>query len=174
MSNCLHNINPHGNHKDSYPNAQDFAQNILFINGANLNLLGVREPNIYGSDTLDDIINRITDLAAAQNINIIGFQSNHEGAIVDFVGEYVRQKQHGANITGVIINPAAFTHTSVAILDALSALDVPFIEVHLSNIHQRESFRTHSYFSPKAKGVICGLGAQGYIMALQWFLDNAH
>ncbi len=143
---------------------------LALINGANLHLLGKREPAIYGSTTLADIEARLTKAAVAAGIELITFQSNHEGAIVDFIGEV--GLLHKQPIDGVIINPAAFTHTSVAIRDALSALNRPFIEVHLSNVHAREAFRSHSYFSDKAVGVICGLGDMGYDMALSWFVQH--
>lgn len=141
---------------------------IALINGPNLNLLGKREPEIYGATTLQDIEARLTKISAKHSVELICFQSNHEGQIVDFIAE------HGLlsdmPIDGVIINPAAFTHTSVAIRDALAALNKPFIEVHLSNVHAREPFRAHSYFSDKAVGVICGLGDDGYDMALDWLI----
>ncbi|MFB6349608.1 type II 3-dehydroquinate dehydratase [Moraxella sp. ZJ142] len=143
---------------------------LALINGANLHLLGKREPKIYGSTTLLDIEQRLTAHAKAHQIELCCFQSNHEGAIVDFIGESGLLSP--TPIDGVIINPAAFTHTSVAIRDALAALDKPFIEVHLSNVHAREPFRSHSYFSDKAVGVICGLGDMGYDMALDWFIRH--
>ncbi len=141
---------------------------LALINGANLHLLGKREPHIYGATTLQDIENRLISKAKDNHIKLITFQSNHEGAIVDFVGEVGLLSDNP--VDGIIINPAAFTHTSVAIRDSLSALNKPFIEVHLSNVHTRESFRHHSYFSDKAVGVICGLGDMGYDMALEWFI----
>lgn len=144
-------------------------QNILLINGANLHLLGRREPHIYGNTTLLDIEQDLTAHAKLNNIHLDCFQSNHEGKIVDCIGDYLL---YDKPLDGVIINPAAFTHTSVAIRDALSAINKPFIEVHLSNIHQREAFRHHSYFSDKAVGVICGLGDLGYRMALDWFIEQ--
>lgn len=135
---------------------------ILVLHGPNLNLLGTREPEHYGADTLADITDRLQTLAAADNHQLESYQSNAEHDLVE--------KIHGArsnNTNFIIINPAAFTHTSVAIRDALAAIKIPFIEVHLSNVHTRESFRHHSYFSDIAVGVICGLGAQGYELALQ-------
>lgn len=144
---------------------------IALINGANLHLLGKREPEIYGSTTLADIETKLKRIAHTHQIELICFQSNHEGAIVDFIGEIGLLAD--TPVDGVIINPAAFTHTSVAIRDALSALDKPFIEVHLSNVHAREPFRQHSYFSDKAVGVICGLGVMGYQMALEWFIQSS-
>lgn len=146
------------------------TKKVALINGPNLHLLGIREPEIYGSVTLTDITNRLTSQAISHGIELIAYQSNHEGAIVDFIGE------HGLLLSdpvdGVIINPGAYTHTSVAIRDALSAMDKPFIEVHLSNIHAREPFRRHSYLSDKAVGVICGLGDMGYTMAMDWFIKH--
>jgi len=135
---------------------------ILVLHGPNLNLLGTREPEIYGSDSLADISNRLSALAKDQNHQIDNFQSNAEHELVDTI--------HAARTNGtnfIIINPAAFTHTSVALRDALASVEIPFIEVHLSNVHAREEFRQHSFLSDIAVGVICGLGAQGYELALQ-------
>lgn len=144
-------------------------QHILLINGPNLQLLGKREPEIYGTTTLVDIQNSLTQKASQHSLKLTAIQSNHEGDIVDFLGNLLLSD---SDIDGIIINPAAFTHTSVAIRDALSAINKPFVEVHLSNIHSREPFRTHSYFSDKAVGVICGLGVMGYNMALDWFISQ--
>lgn len=135
--------------------------NILVLNGPNLNLLGTREPEHYGADTLADIEDRLQTLAADAGHQLDFFQSNAEHALVDKLHE----RRHDTDF--ILINPAAFTHTSVALRDALAAVAVPFIEVHISNIHARESFRQHSYLSDIARGVICGLGAQGYELALQ-------
>lgn len=146
------------------------SKKIALINGANLNLLGKREPEIYGTKTLSDIEQQLQQKARQHNIELLCFCSNHEGAIVDFIGEIGLLSD--TPVDGVIINPAAFTHTSVAIRDALAALNQPFIEVHLSNIHGREPFRSHSYFSDKAVGVVCGLGDLGYEVALDWFIEN--
>lgn len=146
------------------------TRRLALINGANLNLLGKREPAIYGATTLADIEERLSIKARQHDIELLCFQSNHEGAIVDFIGEIGVLSER--TVDGIIINPAAFTHTSVAIRDALAALDKPFIEVHLSNVHAREPFRQHSYFSDKAVGVICGLGSLGYHMALDWFIQS--
>lgn len=143
-------------------------KHLALINGANLHLLGKREPAIYGTTTLADIEACLISEARAHNISITPFQSNHEGAIVDFIGQVGLLAS--MPVDGIIINPAAFTHTSVAIRDALTALNKPFIEVHISNVHAREPFRQHSYLSDKAAGVICGLGVMGYEMALQWFV----
>lgn len=135
---------------------------ISVLNGPNLNLLGVREPGLYGSKTLQDIQNSLELLAAELGHQLNFFQSNAEYAIIDQIHLAYRQ-----GVDFIIINPAAFTHTSVAIRDALLATKIAFIEVHLSNVHAREAFRRHSYFSDIAVGVICGLGARGYELALQ-------
>lgn len=143
---------------------------IALINGANLHLLGKREPALYGTTTLADIEQHLSNKATAANIELVCVQSNYEGKLVDFIGEVGLLADK--TVDAFIINPAAFTHTSVAIRDALLATNKPFIEVHLSNIHSREPFRHHSYFSDKAVGVICGMGAMGYEMALDWFIKN--
>lgn len=148
-------------------------RHLLVMNGANLHLLGKREPHIYGSITLDDIKHRLSKTAIAHNIRLSFIQSNHEGVLVDDLGKFGLLAGDEC-IDGVIINPAGFTHTSVVLRDALLACNRPFIEVHLSNIHAREPFRHHSYFSDKAVGVICGLGDMGYDMALQWFLTHLY
>ncbi|MBE9591096.1 type II 3-dehydroquinate dehydratase [Moraxella sp. K127] len=147
---------------------------LLVLNGANLHLLGKREPHIYGTTTLQDIVHRLSTTAHQHGIQLDHFQSNHEGDIVDIIGSQGVLADDHDKFDGVIINPAAFTHTSVAIRDALLASGKPFIEVHLSNVHAREPFRSHSYFSDKAVGVICGLGDMGYDMALAWFLKNLY
>ncbi len=133
---------------------------ILVLNGPNLNLLGLREPAHYGSQTLDQIISSLTEQAKTQDVELSHLQSNREYELIEAI--------HSAyqNVDFIIINPAAFTHTSVALRDALLGVAIPFIEVHLSNVHAREPFRHHSYLSDKAEGVICGLGAQGYQFAL--------
>lgn len=136
--------------------------NILIINGPNLNLLGLREPNIYGAKTLSDINKHLDQIAIQLNITIVHFQSNHEGAIVDKIHEARN------NVDYIIINAGALTHTSVAIRDALIGVAIPFVEVHISNVHARESFRHHSYLSDKAVGVIVGLGTYGYESALRF------
>jgi 3-dehydroquinate dehydratase II len=134
---------------------------ILLLHGPNLNLLGTREPEVYGSTTLAQINEDLQKIAADRGHALDCFQSNHEGALVDRI-----QAARTDGTRFIIINPAAYTHTSVAIRDALAAVDLPFIEVHLSNIHRREAFRHHSYMSELAEGVICGLGAAGYRYAL--------
>lgn len=138
---------------------------ILVLHGPNLNLLGSREPGVYGSRTLAQIDADLTEIATKAGVKLESFQSNHEGALVDRIQAAGRD---GCRF--IIINPAAYTHTSVAMRDALAAVAVPFVEVHLSNIHKREPFRHHSFFSALADGVICGLGAQGYQLALQYAL----
>jgi 3-dehydroquinate dehydratase-2 len=141
------------------------SKKILVLHGPNLNLLGTREPQIYGRDTLADINRRLAVLGKAAGMAVIFFQSNHEGALIDRV--QLAGKQH---VAFIIINPAGFTHTSVALRDALAGVEIPFIEVHLSNIYAREPFRSHSYFSDLAAGTICGLGSHGYELALQFVL----
>ncbi len=135
---------------------------LLVINGPNLNLLGTREPEHYGSDTLDSINNTLTKIAAENDLSLESLQSNAEVELIEFIHDAASN-----DVRFIIINPAAFTHTSVALRDALSGVDIPFIEIHLSNVHAREAFREHSYFSDIAVGVISGLGAQGYELALQ-------
>ncbi|GAA3537187.1 type II 3-dehydroquinate dehydratase [Zobellella aerophila] len=142
---------------------------ILLLNGPNLNLLGLREPGIYGQDSLEDIVDRLGLQAAARGIDLSHLQSNAEHLLIDAIHQAMGVQDF------IIINPAAFTHTSVAIRDALLGVKIPFIEVHLSNVHAREPFRHHSYLSDKAVGVICGLGADGYDFALEAaarFLDR--
>jgi len=136
-------------------------RSVLVIQGPNLNLLGSREPEVYGKATLDDIHQKLATLAKEADISLETYQSNHEGELIDRV-----QKAKKDGVHYIIINPGGFTHTSVALRDALAGVAIPFIEVHLSNIHQREEFRKHSYFSDLAIGVICGLGAHGYALAL--------
>lgn len=139
---------------------------ILLINGPNLNLLGLREPQIYGSATLQDVENTCRDLATQHGVQLESFQSNHEGHLIDRIHE-ARTK-----VDVIIINPAAFTHTSVALRDALLGVAIPFIEVHISNVHARESWRHHSYFSDKAAACIIGLGTFGYEVAVQHAVRN--
>ncbi|KAJ5461912.1 catabolic 3-dehydroquinase 2 [Penicillium daleae] len=139
------------------------AKSILVINGPNLNLLGTREPAIYGYDTLDDLENKVKTVAGSLEVAVQFFQSNHEGAIIDRI--HVAQKE---KIEAIIINPAALTHTSVGLRDALNGVSIPFIEVHIANVHSREEFRHHSYLSDKAVSVICGMGIFGYEAALMY------
>ena len=134
---------------------------ILVVQGPNLNLLGTREPEVYGKTTLEDIHQKLGQLAKSHSVNLDTYQSNHEGELIDRIQ---RAKQEGVDF--ILINPGAFTHTSVALRDVLAGVAIPFIEVHLSNIHQREEFRKHSYLSDIASGVICGLGALGYELAM--------
>ncbi len=135
---------------------------LLVLHGPNLNLLGTREPDVYGTQTLAQIDADLLQMALDAGSSLQSFQSNHEGALIDRV-----QAARDDGTQFIIINPAALTHTSVGLRDALAAVAIPFIEVHLSNIHQREAFRHHSYFSALAVGVICGLGADGYRCALR-------
>lgn len=140
---------------------------ILVLHGPNLNLLGTREPQVYGATTLEQINTGLVKHAAARGASLSAFQSNHEGALIDRV--------HAARTDGtqfIIINPGAYTHTSVALRDAFAGVALPFIEVHLSNVHRREPFRHHSYFSDLAEGVIVGLGASGYRLALEAALEK--
>jgi 3-dehydroquinate dehydratase-2 len=142
--------------------------NVLVLHGPNLNLLGTREPAVYGSATLPDIDRELTQIATEAGSRLETLQSNHEGVLIDRV--------HAARADGtdfIVINPAGLTHSSVALRDALAGVAIPFVEVHLSNIHRREPFRHHSYFSDLAEGVICGLGAQGYCLALRFALARA-
>jgi 3-dehydroquinate dehydratase II len=134
---------------------------VFVLNGPNLNLLGRREPQIYGSTTLADVEKLVREKAEALGAAVTFRQSNHEGHLVDWIHEA------GAQGAGIIINAGAYTHTSVALLDALNAAELPVVEVHLSNIYKRESFRHHSYISAAAVGVIAGLGSHGYLLALQ-------
>lgn len=143
------------------------SSTILVIHGPNLNLLGQREPEVYGHLTLDDINQQLIQQAQQANISLDTFQSNWEGAVVDRIHQAQQQ-----GVQFIIINPAALTHTSVAVRDALLGVAIPFIEVHLSNVHARETFRHHSYLSDKAVGVICGLGAKGYAFALNYVIDK--
>ena len=142
---------------------------VLVLQGPNLNLLGTREPDIYGHETLDDIHKKLLAQAAKASVHLNTFQSNHEGEIIDRI-----QSAKKEGVTFIIVNPGGYSHTSVAMRDALVGVSIPFIEVHLSNIHQRESFRHHSYFSDVAVGVICGLGSIGYELALQAIIAQSH
>ncbi|OAN71475.1 type II 3-dehydroquinate dehydratase [Sulfitobacter sp. EhC04] len=133
---------------------------VLILNGPNLNLLGTRQPEVYGATTLADIEKICTDAAAALGLDLSFVQSNHEGALIDAI--HAAKGVHG----GIVLNAGAYTHTSVALMDAIASVELPVVEVHLSNIHAREAFRHHSYIAPVAIGQICGFGAKGYLMAL--------
>jgi 3-dehydroquinate dehydratase-2 len=144
------------------------AKHLLLLNGPNLNLLGTREPGIYGATTLAQVEQAARDQASGAGAGLATFQSNHEGALIDRI--------HAARDEGVdfiVINPGGYTHTSVALRDALSGVAIPFVEVHISNIYQRESFRHHSYLSAVAKGTICGLGTEGYRFAIDFALKSS-
>nr|WP_299039431.1 type II 3-dehydroquinate dehydratase [uncultured Psychrobacter sp.] len=154
--------------------ASTYNRKLLVVNGVNLNLLGKREPEIYGHTTLADIEARLQSQAAKHHIELIFIQSNHEGTLVDEIQHYGLLANKDTQVDAVIINPGAFTHTSVALRDALLATQKPFIEVHLSNVHSREPFRQHSYLSDIATGVICGLGHLGYQMALEYWLTHLY
>lgn len=143
------------------------VKKLLLLNGPNLNLLGSREPALYGTETLADIERAATAQAAAAGASLACFQSNHEGALIDRI--------HAARTQGVdaiIVNPGGLTHTSVALRDAFAGVAIPFVEVHISNIHQREAFRHHSFLSAIALGVICGLGTDGYRFAIDFALKK--
>jgi 3-dehydroquinate dehydratase-2 len=134
---------------------------VTLLNGPNLNLLGLRQPDIYGRETLDDVAAKVSDLAEELGLAVRALQSNHEGQLVDWI-----QEARGKS-AAIIINPGAYSHTSIAILDALNTYDGPVLEVHISNIHKREAFRHHSYVSARADGVIAGCGTEGYLLALR-------
>ncbi len=137
------------------------SKTIYILNGPNLNLLGKRQPEIYGSDTLADVEATCAELGTDLGLTVKLMQSNHEGEIVEMIHD-ARE-----NAAGIIINPAAYTHTSVAILDALHTFEGPVLEVHISNVHKREAFRQHSYVSQRADGVIAGFGVEGYCLAMR-------
>ncbi|MFP5478954.1 MAG: type II 3-dehydroquinate dehydratase [Alphaproteobacteria bacterium] len=137
------------------------SKRITLLNGPNLNLLGLRQPEIYGRETLADVVAKVTALAVELGLELQALQSNHEGQLVDWIHEARTVS------AGIIINPGAYSHTSVAILDALNAFDGPVLEVHISNIHKREAFRHHSFVSARAEGVIAGFGTEGYLLALR-------
>lgn len=139
---------------------------LLLLNGPNLNLLGTRQPEIYGSTTLAQIEQRVTEVAAGLDLAVRAVQSNHEGALIDAI------HAARADCVGIVINPAAYTHTSVAIADALTAAELPVVEVHLSNVHRREAFRHHSYVSAVAEAVIAGAGPAGYEFAVRYLADR--
>ncbi|MEO6917965.1 MAG: type II 3-dehydroquinate dehydratase [Collimonas sp.] len=143
------------------------AKNILLLNGPNLNLLGTREPEVYGSTSLSDVEQAARVQATAVGARLVHFQSNHEGALIDRI--------HAAKAEGIdaiVINPGGLTHTSVALRDALTGVAIRFVEIHISNIHQREAFRHHSYLSEVAVGVICGLGVDGYRAAVDFAIKK--
>lgn len=143
------------------------AKHILVLHGPNLNMLGTREPGIYGHQTMADINARLSQICVEQAAGCTVFQSNHEGELVDRI-----QAARHDETEFIIINAGAYTHTSIAIRDALAAVRLPFVEVHLSNVYQREPFRHHSYLSDQAQGVIAGLGVYGYEAALRYALDH--
>ncbi|RDL40969.1 Catabolic 3-dehydroquinase [Venustampulla echinocandica] len=142
-------------------------KNILVLNGPNLNLLGTREPHIYGSTTLADIEQAAISQAASSGASLSFYQTNHEGALIDRIHA---ARQEG--VDAIVINPAAFTHSSVAVRDALLGVDIPFVELHVTNVYKREEWRRKSYFSDKAEAVICGLGPFGYKAAIEFVLDH--
>lgn len=148
------------------PSNDKVKQTVLVMHGPNLNLLGQREPEIYGHETLADINAGLTRRAKAADARIITFQSNHEGDLIDRI-----QAAASEGVSFIIINPGGYSHTSIALRDALAAVALPFVEVHLSNIHAREPFRRHSFCSEIARGVICGLGSHGYRLALDYALE---
>ncbi|MCY0389631.1 type II 3-dehydroquinate dehydratase [Robbsia sp. Bb-Pol-6] len=143
---------------------------IFVFNGPNLNLLGRREPAVYGHETLDDLERRCRDEGARLGVEVDCRQSNHEGQLVDWLHEAGQAVRAGSAL-GVVLNAAAYTHTSVALHDAIKGAAVPVIELHLSNVHAREAFRHHSYIAPAARGCIVGLGIKGYLLAIQALLD---
>jgi 3-dehydroquinate dehydratase-2 len=147
--------------------AENTSKSVLVLHGPNLNLLGLREPDHYGNNTLADIDALLAKRAKEAKVSLVSFQSNSEVELIQTLHALADKK-----VDFIIINPAAFTHTSVALRDALSAIKVPFVEVHLSNIYARETFRHHSYFSDIAVGVISGLGAQGYLLALDYAIQK--
>lgn len=143
------------------------SRSVLVLHGPNLNLLGTREPEVYGRETLESINRRLLATARAAGVKLDCFQSNHEGALVDRI-----QRAKGEGVGFIVLNPAGYTHTSVVIRDALTAVRIPFIEVHLSNIYAREAWRHHSHFTAVAVGAILGLGSRGYDLALAYALRH--
>ena len=144
------------------------AKHLLLLNGPNLNLLGTREPHIYGATTLTDVEQAAQKQAAAAGAQLAFFQSNHEGALIDRI-----HAARGEGVDYIVINPGGYTHTSVALRDALAGVAIPFVEVHVSNIYQRETFRHQSYLSAIATGTICGLGIEGYRLAIDFALKSS-
>ncbi len=154
-------------HPSSLNSSLKMAKNLLLLNGPNLNLLGTREPEVYGATTLAEVEEQAEQAAHAAGASLVCFQSNHEGALIDRI--------HAAKAEGIeaiIINPAGLTHTSVALRDALAGVNLPVIEVHISNVHKRESFRHSSYVSGIAEGVICGFGVDGYRIAIEFAIKK--
>ena len=143
------------------------SKNILLINGPNLNLLGLREPHVYGSTKLPEVEEKAASLASSKNATLEVFQSNSEGAIIDRI-----HQARGGETDAIVINPGGLTHTSVALRDALLGVDIPFVEIHISNTHMRESFRHHSYLNDKAKAVVMGLGVWGYQVAIEYAING--
>ncbi|QDZ28891.1 type II 3-dehydroquinate dehydratase [Noviherbaspirillum sp. UKPF54] len=143
------------------------AKKLLLVNGPNLNLLGTREPEVYGSTTLADVERAAIEQAQAAGATLTCYQSNHEGALIDRIHD---AKKEG--VDAIVINPGGLTHTSVALRDALAGVAIPFVEIHISNVHQREAFRHHSFLSAIAVGVICGLGVEGYRTAIEFALKK--
>jgi len=143
------------------------AKNILLLNGPNLNLLGTREPEVYGATTLAEVEQAAAKQAAQAGATLLAFQSNHEGALIDRI-----QAAKAEGVDAIVINPGGLTHSSVSLRDALASVAIPFVEIHVSNIHQREAFRHQSYLSGIAVGVICGLGVEGYAAAISYALKK--
>ena len=139
----------------------------LVLNGPNINFLGIREPDIYGKSTYEDLKRTITDYALTRGVEVTFTQSNHEGALVDAI-----QKAYFDNLDGIIFNPAAYTHTSIAILDAVKAVSIPTVEVHLSDVNSRDEFRRVSYIREACIGMVCGLGFESYTKALDMLVDH--
>ena len=147
---------------------RNMAKHLLLLNGPNLNLLGTREPHIYGATTLADVEQAAQKQASTAGAQLAFFQSNHEGALIDRI-----HAARGEGVDYIVINPGGYTHTSVALRDALAGVAIPFVEVHVSNIYQREAFRHHSYLSAIATGTICGLGIEGYRLAIDFALKSS-
>lgn len=143
------------------------AKNILLLNGPNLNLLGTREPEVYGATTLAEVEQAAAEQAAQAGARLTAFQSNHEGVLIDRI-----QAAKAEGVDAIVINPGGLTHSSVSLRDALASVAIPFVEIHVSNIHQREAFRHQSYLSGIAVGVICGLGVEGYTAAISYALKK--
>ncbi|TXH68430.1 MAG: type II 3-dehydroquinate dehydratase [Thiothrix sp.] len=146
---------------------------ILVLNGPNLNLLGQREPEQYGSTTLADVEQLCVETGKRLGFEVNCLQSNHEGVLIDAIHEAGRGVKAGS-VLGVVMNPGAYTHTSIALFDAIKGAEVPLIEIHISNVHARESFRHHSYISPAAAGIVVGFGVQGYVLAIEGLVRKFH